>query len=432
MHNFIHKFLLQRRYFSTNSLYIYTNSPESIALEHINSGKPTTLSVINKILLNQNISVSELKLKELLKVKGVEIDLPITTPENKNIFNDLTGKSQYKGFFGVYIFTHKRTGQKYVGSSNLLRRRLDYYFKGDFPLMGKFLPLLQAEGPEAFKLQIFKLDSNKFSSKDALILEQYFLLHLEYNLNTLRVVNAGSSIGNGVYVYDLNCSTLYYHASSRIELKRILKIHTETSKKYIDSKNPYLNKFLLLSFLIPSATQSNISKQELIEIMQKERQKMYTLGTRRNIPVLLKIKKDNIFVNKPTELYFDSLTACIEYLRDLGLGIKRDTLSKYIKEGKEFHKFVCKYSDKALPHNFENVGLIIDEYKNAKEGKDSRKVNKKNKPIIVVKDNEKKEFESIKDTIKYFDSINIKLDRKNLYLSLKDGKLYKGYYFFYK
>lgn len=133
MHNFIHKFLLQRRYFSTNSLSIYINSPESIALEHINSGKPTTLSVINKILLNQNISVSELKLKELLKVKGVEIDLPITTPENKNIFNDLTGKSQYKGFFGVYIFTHKRTGQKYVGSSNLLRRRLDYYFKGDWP-----------------------------------------------------------------------------------------------------------------------------------------------------------------------------------------------------------------------------------------------------------------------------------------------------------
>jgi len=434
LHNFIHKNYI--RTFSTNPRPSFTNNPEALASEHINSRKPTTLSVINKILLNQNISVSELKLKELLKVKGVYIDIPISTPENKNLFNDLTGKSQYKGFFGVYIFTHKRTGQKYVGSSNLLRRRLDYYFKGDFPAVfhtaGKFLPLLKTDGLEAFTLQIFKLDNSKFSSKDALILEQYFLLHLEYNLNTLRVVNAGSSIGNGVYVYDLTCSTLYYHASSRIELKRILKIHTETSKKYIDSKNPYLNKFLLLSFLIPSASQSNISTQELIEIMQKERQKIYTLGTRRNIPVILEIKKDNIFVNKPTELYFDSLTACIEYLRDLGLVMKRETLSKYLKEGKEFKKFFCKYSDKALPDNFENVGLIIDEYKKAKEGTDSIKVNKKNKPIIVVKDNEKKEFESISDTIKYFDSINIKLDRKNLYLSLKDGKLYKGYYFIYK
>ena len=30
-----------------------------------------------------------------------------------------------------------------------------------------------------------------------------------------------------------------------------------------------------------------------------------------------------------------------------------------------FHNFLCKYSDKALPNNFEEVGLIIDEYKKA-------------------------------------------------------------------
>lgn len=72
-------------------------------------------------------------------------------------------------------------------------------------------------------------------------------------MNTLRVVNAGSSKGDAVYVYDLTCSTLYYHAKWRIELKRVLKIHTETSKKYVDSKLPYLNKFLLLSYSIPTA-----------------------------------------------------------------------------------------------------------------------------------------------------------------------------------
>lgn len=31
------------------------NNPESLVLERINSGKPTTSSVINKILLNQNL-----------------------------------------------------------------------------------------------------------------------------------------------------------------------------------------------------------------------------------------------------------------------------------------------------------------------------------------------------------------------------------------
>lgn len=430
------------------------NNPEYLALEHINSGEPTTSTIINKILSNQNIIVTDLKLKELLKVKGVEIDLPITTPKNNKLLENLTGKSKYKGFFGVYMFIHKNTAQKYVGSSNLLRRRMDYYFKGEFTTSlfkvkeaGKFVPFLKKEGLKAFKLIIFKLDTNKFSIQDALILEQYFLLNKEFNLNTLRVVNAGSSKGDAVFVYDLTCKTLYYHAKSKIELKRVLKIHTETSKKYVDSKIPYLNKFLLLSYSIPTASISNIPIEELVEIMQKERQSLYILGTRRNIPVKLEIKEGNTFVEPrstaPSDaatLNFDSLTSCIEYLRVLGLTIKRDTLTKYIKNGKVFHNFLCKYSDKALPNNFEEVGLIIDEYKKAaaaqkivpQSSNDSLKVNKKNKPILVRGQNFEKEFESIMVTVKYFYTLNIKLDRNTLNNRLKDGKIYKDYYFAYK
>ena len=146
------------RYFSTFITAHFTfvrtqpNNPEYLALEHINSGKPTS-TIINKILSNQNIIVTDLKLKELLKVKGVEIDLPITKPKINKLLENLTGKSKYKGFWGVYMFIHKNTTQKYVGSSNLLRRRMDYYFKGEqakpatslFKLKeaGKFLPFLK-------------------------------------------------------------------------------------------------------------------------------------------------------------------------------------------------------------------------------------------------------------------------------------------------
>jgi hypothetical protein len=342
------------------------NSPESLALDRINNEKPTNSSIINKILLNQNLSVTDSKLEKLLRVKGVELDLPISTPENKQLLAKLTGKSNYKGFFGVYIFIHKNTGHKYVGSSNLLRRRMDYYFKGNFPLSGKFLPLLHKEGLRAFKLIIFKLDSNIFSYKDALILEQYYLLNKQFNLNTLRVVNAGSSKGDSVFVYDLTCSTLYYHAKSSIELKRVLKIHTETSKKFVDSKIPYLNKFLLLSYSIPTALTSDISVDKLVDIMQKKRKDMYILGTRRSISVELEIKEGNTFVNSDSigqTLNFDSLTSCVEYLRELGLRIKRATLTKYIKNEKVFHNFLCKYSDNILSDNFSKVGLIMDEYK---------------------------------------------------------------------
>lgn len=391
---------------------------------------------MNKILLNQNLVVTDSKLNQLLKVKGVEFDLPISTPDNYKLLDELTGKSKHKGFFGVYMFIHKITGDNYVGSSNLLRRRMDYYFNGDFPLAGKFLPLLDKYGLKAFKLIIFKLDSNKFSSQDALILEQYYLLNKEFNLNTLRVVNAGSSKGDPIYVYDLTCSTLYYHAKSKIELKRVLNIHTDTNKKFLDSKLPYLNKFLLLSYPISTASVSNISIQELVGIMQEERKNTYKLGTRRSIPVELEIKEGNTFVDYPGHnLKFDSLTSCIEYLRGLDLTIKRDTLTRYIKIGKVFHNFVCKYSDIALPDNFEQVGLIMEEHLKLKMNKDDYSgaaVNRKNKSISVKRGDFEKDFESITDTIKYFETLNIKLDRKTLYLRLKDGKIYKSFYFSYK
>ena len=179
------------------------------------------------------------------------------------------------------------------------------------------------------------------------------------------MLSAGSSKGDAVYVYDLTCNTLYYHAKSRIELKRVLKIHTETSKKYVDSKLPYLKKFLLLSYPIPTAFTGNISVNDLLAVMQTERKEAYILGTRRSIPVELEIKKGNALVNNVDNrtLSFDSLTSCIEYLRGLGLIIKRDTLTKYIINGKVFHNFLCKYSTNTLPEGFENIGLIMDEYK---------------------------------------------------------------------
>ena len=120
----------------------------------------------------------------------------------------------------------------------------------------------------------------------------------------------------------------------------------------------------------------------------------------------------------------------------MDLTIKRDTLTKYIKNGKVFNNFLCKYSDKALPYNFEVVGLIIDEYKKAggtlkivpQNSNDSLKVNKKNKPILVRGQKFEKEVESIMGTVKYFETLNIKLDRNTLNNRLKDGKIYNDYF----
>jgi len=58
--------------------------------------------------------------------------------------------------FGVYTFTHKTTGRKYVGSSNSLSRRLnEYFYKEHFfkeTNYGLLVPLLKTEGLSAFNL----------------------------------------------------------------------------------------------------------------------------------------------------------------------------------------------------------------------------------------------------------------------------------------
>lgn len=62
---------------------------------------------MNKILLNQNLVVTDSKLNQLLEVKGVEFDLPISTPDNYKLLDGFTGKSKHKGFFlwCIYVYT---------------------------------------------------------------------------------------------------------------------------------------------------------------------------------------------------------------------------------------------------------------------------------------------------------------------------------------
>lgn len=126
---------------------------EKLALEHINSDNLTTHLVINKLLYNQKVYISANKLKELLKVKGIEFALPISK-SNLNNFYHLVGKSKHTGFAGVYVFTHKSSKSMYIGSSNLLRRRMEYYFKGNLKVTGKFIPLLSKEGLSSFNLKV--------------------------------------------------------------------------------------------------------------------------------------------------------------------------------------------------------------------------------------------------------------------------------------
>ena len=54
------------------------NTPNSLVLEHINSGNPITSEVINSVLLNQKVYRTQELLDKLLALPTVNFYLPIT------------------------------------------------------------------------------------------------------------------------------------------------------------------------------------------------------------------------------------------------------------------------------------------------------------------------------------------------------------------
>ena len=239
--------------------------------------------------------------------------------------------------------------------------------------MGKLLPLIKKDGLNAFKLKIFSLNNVRFKDTDALFLEQYLLLDNKYDLNTLRVVNFGPQLGKSVFIYNLSLTILYYSTHSQIKLKRNLGIHHSTSVKYVNSRMPYLDSFIFLSFPILTAIPSHLSEKEFLDLLNKKRQASYDSGSRRSKSVILEVKQGNKLVNpQKNTLEFESLISCALYLRSLGLNINRFTISNYIKQGKVFHGFLASYFEKTLLDNsvYVKLGKLIQEHMEKFRGSD--------------------------------------------------------------
>jgi hypothetical protein len=105
--------------------YYGSLSPQPVLFDNY---QDITSKVINDKLVNQKITITQADLDAIKKITGVKFNLPLTS-ETYAAFSGLVGgfgSRQRKA--GIYIFTHKVTGSKYVGSSNSLSRRLEQYF----------------------------------------------------------------------------------------------------------------------------------------------------------------------------------------------------------------------------------------------------------------------------------------------------------------
>lgn len=245
----------------------YGTSPSFQLFE---SYEEITSDVVNKILVNQQVSISQEDLDKLKGIPGVKFYLPLND-ETFFEFVNLVGKQRSQKS-GVYIFTHLESGSKYIGSSNNLSYRLSNYFRHEDNKRnntGLMLPMLREKGLGAFSLEVFIIPA-EFSSDSYLFLEQYHLLNKKFDLNTQRTVQFRALRPHNVYLYDLEGKILYYSCSSFSKLQEYLGIHYSTLKKCLQEENNYLNFFRITDSLIENAKKSSLNIMELNSLIAEK------------------------------------------------------------------------------------------------------------------------------------------------------------------
>lgn len=363
------KFVYTKIPFSINSsssnIRFYSTTPNkttTAGLRQRKDFKDITADVLNKLLKNQKVYITEAELTRLKAIPGVRFGLPLND-QTSSAFEGLVGKPQTRGIkAGAYIFTHIASGAKYVGSSNSLSRRLDQYFSfKHFNLSprtlpglgpkgqknsGLLIPLIKKEGFEAFNLEVFVIpddiglefqDSNNLNFNFSyLFLEQFYLLHEKFNLNTQRIVNFRVDQGKTVYLYSLDGKVLYYCGYSLNEIKGALGIHYATCTNCIKTGNSYLDFFKISTDYLNRAEKTKLSLQELLDLIDIKRKEALKKSSSAKFSKTVIIREDN----QEQTLEFPSITMAVKYLNSIGIYADRNQLAKHLDTNKIYKGYI--------------------------------------------------------------------------------------------
>lgn len=336
--------------FSINSpsgnVRFYSTTPNKTTFKDF---KDITADVLNKLLKTQKVYITEAELTRLKAIPGVRFGLPLND-QTISAFEGLVGKPNTRGIkAGVYIFTHIASGAKYVGSSNSLSRRLDQYFsfkQFNQRNSGLLIPLIYKEGLKAFNLEVFVIpddlglefkDSNNFNFNFSyLFLEQFYLLHEKFNLNTQRIVNFRVDQGKTVYIYSLDWKVLYYCGCSLNEIKGALGIHYATCTNCIKTGDSYLDFFRISTDYLDRAEKTKLSLQELLNLIDMKREEALRKSYSAKFSKAVIIREEN----QEQTLEFPSITMAVKYLRSLGITADRNQLAKHLDTNKPYKGYI--------------------------------------------------------------------------------------------
>lgn len=292
-------------------------------------------NMINNLLINQGVSINETELNEIKRISSVKFKLPLTN-ETCCSFISLLGKPKTRRRrSGVYIFTHLSTGKKYVGSSNSLSRRMDQYFnKSSFNKnTGLFIPLIEKDGLQAFELEIFVMPPKYDSDYYFLFLEQYFLLHNTFELNTQKIVNFRVRQGKKIYLYDKSGEILYYVSLSLNQIKDNLGIHPNTCMKGINNQETYLNYFKITDQFITTSRKVDITLDELVKLISEKKLLFLKNDFFNKLSVPIAVTNSLTFEKQD----FLSIKDAVIYFKEKNIILDRNKISQCIKT-KEAYK----------------------------------------------------------------------------------------------
>jgi hypothetical protein len=296
------------------------------------------------LLANQQVSITQSELEQLIKIPKVKFDLPLNDQTYPS-FVGLVGRPKTRGWkAGVYIFTHIPTGDKYVGSSNSLSRRLDQYFTPHHHLnqedSGLLLPLIKKEGFDKFSLEILVMPPKLAYNDYFLFLEQYYLLHESFNLNTQRIVNFRVNQGKNVYLYDQEGLILYYSSKSFNQIKGDLGIHITTCKNCIKTGQLFLDFFKISDSPIEGAIKADLSFSELTNLISEKRKIFLSQTFKKTNSLAITIKD-----TETGEIFeFSSIIATVRYFKSKNITVDRNIIAKCLNTNKPYKGYI--YSKK--------------------------------------------------------------------------------------
>jgi hypothetical protein len=327
-----------------------TNNVYLLAKRHVASGAPTDAKVINQCLSKFDLSITQEELDILVSIEKIELQLPLE-PHGlvlESIGRDLSlnhKDSENNRFAGVYVFTHKPTGEQYVGSTINLGSRVRTYFQPGVRANESRLIIqsLNNYGVENFTLSIYKIDPKLFKTNFKPLdfsraLEQYYIFTFNSVLNEIKVAggfsggpmeeNTKLAIGKAnsvpIYVYNQDKSILHYSATSTWSFLREVKMAHNTLSTYLANGEALHGRFVFSKELIQGAVISLMDVKELSQILADAR----ALQKIKNLP---HPNVSTTLIDNETgkEYLFNSLISASKFTKSFAL-----TNSRYIAQSK--------------------------------------------------------------------------------------------------